>query len=114
MTPGIKALTFDTGGTVLDWHRGIAAALAAVGARRNISADWAAATNEYRRRALKGMTRQVHPDFNIDDVHRRVLDELAREYGWSAPARPLPFTKYLSQAIQNCGCVSHAPTENLR
>jgi len=30
------------------------------------------------------MTRQVHPDFNIDDVHRRVLDELANEYGWSA------------------------------
>jgi 2-haloacid dehalogenase len=84
MTPEIKAITFDTGGTILDWHRGIAAALAAAGARRNIAADWAAATNEYRRRALKGMTRQVHPDFNIDDVHRRVLDELANEYGWSA------------------------------
>ena len=64
----IKALTFDTGGTILDWHRGIAAALAAVGARRGITADWAAATNEYRRRALKGMTRQVRPNFNIDDV----------------------------------------------
>jgi 2-haloacid dehalogenase len=84
MTPEIKVLTFDTGGTILDWHRGIAAALAAAGARRNITADWAVATNEYRRRALKGMTRQVHPDFNIDDVHRRVLDELANEYGWSA------------------------------
>jgi 2-haloacid dehalogenase len=84
MTPEIKVLTFDTGGTILDWHRGIAAALAAAGARRNITADWAVATNEYRRRALKGMTRQVQPDFNIDDVHRRVLDELANEYGWSA------------------------------
>jgi FMN phosphatase YigB (HAD superfamily) len=27
MTPEIKAITFDTGGTILDWHRGIAAAL---------------------------------------------------------------------------------------
>jgi 2-haloacid dehalogenase len=84
MMSTIKALTFDTGGTILDWHRGIAAALAAVGARRGITADWAAATNEYRRRALKGMTRQVRPNFNIDDVHRRVLDELATEFGWSA------------------------------
>lgn len=84
MTPKIKALAFDTGGTVLDWHRGIAAALATAGGRRNISADWAMATNEYRRRALRGMTRQVRPDFNIDDLHRRVLDELATEYGWSA------------------------------
>ena len=84
MTPEIKVLTFDTGGTILDWHRGIAAALAAAGARRNIKADWAEATNEYRRRALKGMTRQVRPVFNIDDVHRRVLDELVNEYGWSA------------------------------
>jgi 2-haloacid dehalogenase len=84
MMSAIKALTFDTGGTILDWHRGIATALAAAGARRGIATDWAAATNEYRRRALKTMTRQICPDFNIDDVHRRVLDELATEFGWSA------------------------------
>ena len=84
MTLAIKALTFDTGGTILDWHRGISTALAAAGARRGVVADWPAATNEYRRRALKGMTRQVRPDFNIDGVHRRVLDELATERGWSA------------------------------
>jgi 2-haloacid dehalogenase len=76
VTAPIKALTFDTGGTILDWHSGLSAALAAAGTRRGIVADWPAVTNEYRRRALKGMARQVHPDFNIDDVHRRVLDEL--------------------------------------
>lgn len=81
---GVRALTFDTGGTVLDWHRGIGAALAQAGARRGLQADWAAMTNEYRRRALKAMTRQVRPDFNIDDVHGRVLDELAHEKGWSS------------------------------
>jgi 2-haloacid dehalogenase len=30
------------------------------------------------------MSGQVRPGFNIDDVHRRVLDELASEFGWSA------------------------------
>jgi 2-haloacid dehalogenase len=87
MTLPIKALTFDTGGTVLDWHRGISAALAAVGKRRGIGADWPAVTHEYRRRALRGMTGQVRPDFNIDEVHRRVLDELVAEYGWSTFAQ---------------------------
>lgn len=80
----IKALTFDTGGTILDWHRGISGALADLGARRGVTADWPAITNEYRRRALKGMTRQVRPEFNIDGVHRRVFDELAAENGWTA------------------------------
>jgi 2-haloacid dehalogenase len=84
MTLPIKALTFDTGGTILDWHRGISAALATTGARRGVVADWPAVTNDYRRRALKGMTRQIRPGFNIDDVHRGVLDELAAEHGWSA------------------------------
>jgi len=27
----VKALTFDTGGTILDWHRGISSAFAAAG-----------------------------------------------------------------------------------
>ena len=31
----IKALTFDTGGTILDWHTGISRALAAAGARHD-------------------------------------------------------------------------------
>jgi 2-haloacid dehalogenase len=83
MTFPVKALAFDTGGTVLDWHGGVSAAFAAVGARRGVDGDWPAVTNEYRRRALKGMAGQVRPGFNIDDVHRRVLDELAAESGWS-------------------------------
>lgn len=70
----IKALTFDTGGTVLDWHGGISRALAAAGARRGLTADWAAVTNDYRRRSLQEITGQVRPAFNFDDVHRRVLD----------------------------------------
>ena len=81
MIADIKALAFDTGGTVLDWHSGIRAALAEVGARHGIERDWSAVTNEYRRRALQRMTNQVSPGFNIDDVHRAVLDEIANEHG---------------------------------
>lgn len=77
----LRALTFDTGGTILDWHRGISGALAAAGQKRGLRADWPAITNEYRRRSLKAMVNAEHPDLNIDDVHRRMLDEVIGEFG---------------------------------
>jgi 2-haloacid dehalogenase len=76
----IKALAFDTGGTILDWHRGISGAFAAAGAARGLKADWAAVTNEYRRRSLKGIVNAEHPSFNFDDVHRAKLDEVIAEF----------------------------------
>ncbi len=76
----IKALTFDTGGTVLDWHGGISRALAAAGAKHGLAADWAAVTNDYRRRSLQEITGQVRPAFNFDDVHRRVLDRVLADH----------------------------------
>ena len=75
----IKALTFDTGGTILDWHKGISGAFAKAGAARGLKADWSDVTNEYRRRALKGIVNSVRPTYNFDDVHRRVLDEVVRD-----------------------------------
>ena len=80
----VKALTFDTGGTVLDWHTGITAALAKAGERRGVIRDWAVLTNEYRRAALARMLNQVGPSFNIDDVHREILEKLARTHDLSA------------------------------
>ena len=84
MVSGIRALTFDTGGTILDWHRGISRALAEAGARRGVSADWPAITNEYRRRSLKMMVGAVNPSFNIEDVHRRMLDGVIEEFALTA------------------------------
>lgn len=48
----VKALAFDTGGTILDWHSGIVTALAEAGARRGVAADWHVVANDYRRRSL--------------------------------------------------------------
>lgn len=77
---GVKALAFDTGGTVLNWHSGICSALAEAGARHGLTRDWPVLTNDYRRRSLQRMTNQKGPKFNIDDVHRTILDELVEEY----------------------------------
>jgi 2-haloacid dehalogenase len=78
---GIKVLAFDTGGTILDWHGGLAGAFAACGARHGLERDWHGFANEYRRRSLQRMLGAVEPSFNIDDVHREVLDELLGEQG---------------------------------
>jgi len=80
----IKVLAFDTGGTILDWHGGIAAALAECGARRGVERDWRSLANDYRRRSLRRMLGAVEPDFNIDDVHRDMLDELLNDSGITA------------------------------
>jgi 2-haloacid dehalogenase len=76
----IRALTFDTGGTILDWHRGIRSVFAGAGIARGVAADWSVITNEYRRRSLKGMVNADHPSYNIDDVHRTKLDEVIAEF----------------------------------
>ena len=80
----IKALTFDTGGTILDWHGGISKKLAEIGGRHGVDADWAKITSDYRIRSLMGMTGGAEdfiPDFTIDDVHREQIELVAREYG---------------------------------
>jgi len=77
----IKVLAFDTGGTVLDWHTGLASAMAAWGVAHGIERDWHALANDHRRRSLRRMTGTVAPGFNIDDVHRDVLSEIFEENG---------------------------------
>jgi len=81
---GIKALTMDTGGTVLDWHTGFRTALSEAGARHGIERDWPALTNELRRRSLGRMLKlgeNEPPAYNFDDAHRAALDEVLAENG---------------------------------
>jgi 2-haloacid dehalogenase len=84
---GIRALTFDTGGTILDWHTGFSRALAAAGERHHVHKDWAALTNELRRRSLKAMLNlgeREPPAYNFDDSHRFTLEALVKEHGLDA------------------------------
>jgi 2-haloacid dehalogenase len=80
----IRAVAFDTGGTVLDWHGGIVRSLARQLEPDGLRADWHAVANDWRRRTLQGIVGQVKPDFNMDDVHRRTLDESLDHFGLQA------------------------------
>src|SRR5882672_7117427 len=97
---GIKVLAFDTGGTILDWHSGIVRALAQTGVQRGVEHDWPALANEYRRRSLRRMLGAVRPDFNIDDVHRQMLDELL-----GGPVSP-PFRAMIDRRSRHAGTSS--------
>ncbi len=76
----IKSVAFDTGGTVLDWHGGLVATLSDLGATHGVAADWHAVANDWRRRAMKGIVGQIRPSFNMDDVHRRTLNETLHHF----------------------------------
>ncbi len=81
---GIKALTFDTGGTILDWHSGLRGAFAATGARHGVTREWGALVNEFRRQSLRSIVNlgeHAPPSVNFDDVHRETLDTLLAEHG---------------------------------
>ena len=71
----VKALTFDTGGTILDWHTGFSRAFAKAGAKHDLEEDWPGIANELRRRSLRRMVnlgKDSPPEYNFDDSHRVV------------------------------------------
>lgn len=79
----VKALTFDTGGTILDWHTGFRDAFSDAGARHGLERDWVGLANELRRRALAKMIKlgeHQPPTYNFDGSHRSTLDELVEEH----------------------------------
>ncbi len=83
----VRALTFDTGGTILDWHSGFSNALERAGTKYGIKRDWRTFANDLRRRSLRRMINlgeHSPPEYNFDDSHRVVLDEIISENGLGA------------------------------
>ena len=82
----VKALTFDTGGTILDWHTGFSRALKNTGTKYGMEKDWGHLANELRRRSLKivlNQGKQEIPEHTFDDAHRIALDQILTEQGLS-------------------------------
>ena len=79
----IKALTFDIGGTVFDWHSAIHDEVTCLATERGASIDAAQFTADWRRGMFE-LLGQVRggglPWMNADELHRRALDPLAEQY----------------------------------
>lgn len=84
----IRALAFDTGGTVLDWHSGLVGRLRAVLGQRSGGIDLHAVANDWRRRAMKRIVGPRLPAFNMDDVHRQTLPEALAAFGLAGTSEP--------------------------
>lgn len=80
----LRAVLFDTGGTVLDWHASLVEELGGLGASPlDLVEPWAF-VNEWRRRSMRAIVGQVRPDFDMDDAHLRALDETVAHFGLAA------------------------------
>ena len=79
----IRALTFDTGGTILDWHTGFKTALTETGVKYGLERNWHDIANDLRRKGLGLMLnlgKDAPPPYNFDDAHRMALEELILEH----------------------------------
>jgi 2-haloacid dehalogenase len=80
----VKAILFDTFGTVVDWRGSLIADLSAYGAKRGIAADWPALIDAWRAAYHPSMARVSSgelPWTRLDDLHRASLDGLIDRFG---------------------------------
>jgi 2-haloacid dehalogenase len=79
----VKALVFDTFGTLFDWRTSLIAFFEKLGADRGITADWPEFVDEWRGAYVPSMEkvrRGELPWMNLDALHRRSFDELAERF----------------------------------
>ena len=82
--PVLKAILFDTFGTVVDWRSSLIAELTAFGSARNIVADWVALVDAWRAAYAPSMDKVRHGDApwtKLDDLHRQSLEQLLAAAG---------------------------------
>jgi len=85
----VKALLFDTFGTVVDWRTSIIEEGNAWGKAKGINIDWARFADRWRSGYVPIMDRVRKGDLpwtKLDDLHRMLLEGLLKEFeieGWS-------------------------------
>lgn len=81
-----RAIAFDTGGTVLDWHSSMLNEVKQVHAWQALAFDRHEFVNTWRRNTMKGIVGQVSPAFHMDDVHWNALEETIAAVGLPHPS----------------------------
>ena len=82
----IRAIVFDTFGTIVDWRSSLIAELTEFGAQHAITLDWAMLVDAWRGAYKPSMDRVRNgqlPWTKLDALHRASLDALLDEYGVS-------------------------------
>jgi 2-haloacid dehalogenase len=82
-TSAVKALVFDTFGTVVDWRSSIVAEGPALARGKNLNIDWALFADRWRAAYAPSMDRVRKgelPWTKLDDLHRMSLEILLKEF----------------------------------
>ena len=80
----VKALVFDTFGTVVDWRGSIIAEGEPWGASRGLHIDWGKFADRWRsgyQPAMNKVRKGELPWTNLDALHRMLLEDLLKEFG---------------------------------
>ena len=80
----IKALAWDVGGTVFDWHHSIKDELDRIAAERGAELDTFQFTNDWRYGMFRNLRKRLEeppPWPNADAFHRKTLDEVIAKHG---------------------------------
>lgn len=78
----VRALAFDVFGTVVDWRASLIGELEKFGKQQGAQRDWAEFADGWRAGYVPAMDlvrRGELPWTRLDDLHRRILDELLRD-----------------------------------
>jgi len=78
----LKALVFDTYGTVVDWRTSVLAELEALGADRRLSVDWARFLEDWKscyRPGMERVNRSEWPWTTVEAIYRHGVGGLAEE-----------------------------------
>jgi 2-haloacid dehalogenase len=85
MMPDVKALLFDTFGTIVDWRGSLIADFTAWGEARGIDADWTALVDAWRgayRPSMDAVRRNPERGFlTLDELQRQSVEPLAARLG---------------------------------
>jgi 2-haloacid dehalogenase len=80
----VRALVFDTFGTIVDWRGSIIAEGVAWGKAKGLTIDWARFADRWRggyEPAMAKVRKGEMPWTKLDGLHRMLLDELLKEFG---------------------------------
>jgi 2-haloacid dehalogenase len=81
--PGVKALTFDVGGTVFDWRGAIETEVQRLSDEQGADVDARQFATDWRVRMFEDLELVKSgdlPRMNADGIHRRVLDEVLEKH----------------------------------
>jgi 2-haloacid dehalogenase len=84
----VKALTFDTYGTVVDWRSSVLDELATLGRKHGLTADWPAFLGEWKACYRPGMDRVNSGEWpwtTVDEIYQRGLVSALERHGLTLP-----------------------------